>query len=35
MAEEQENSDVTCQFCDKIYRFSRAELQELLTHATK
>ena len=35
MAEEQENSEVTCQFCDKIYRFSRAELQELLTHATK
>ena len=35
MAEEQENSEVTCQFCDKIYHFSRAELQELLTHATK
>ena len=35
MAEEQGNSEVTCQFCDKIYRFSRAELQELLTHATK
>ena len=35
MAEEQENSEVTCQFCDKIYRFSRAELQELLTHATE
>lgn len=35
MAEEQENSEVTCQFCDKTYHFSRAELQELLTHATK
>ena len=35
MAEEQGNSEVTCQFCDKIYHFSRAELQELLTHATK
>lgn len=33
MAEEQEKSEVTCQFCDKIYTFSRKELRELLAHA--
>ena len=33
MAEEQEKSEVTCQFCDKIYTFSREELRELLAHA--
>lgn len=35
MAEEQEKSEVTCQFCDKIYTFSREELHELLAHAEK
>ena len=35
MAEEQEKSEVTCQFCDKIYTFSREELRELLAHAEK
>ena len=35
MADEQENSEVTCQFCDKIYTFSREELRELLEHAEK
>ena len=35
MADEQENSEVTCQFCDKIYTFSREELSELLAHAEK
>lgn len=35
MIEEQEKSEVTCQFCDKIYSFSRDQLQELLTHATE
>ena len=35
MADEQENSEVTCQFCDKIYTFSREELRELLAHAEK
>lgn len=35
MADEQEKSEVTCQFCDKIYTFSREELRELLTHAEK
>ena len=35
MAEEQEKSEVTCQFCDKIYAFTRAELQKLLRQAEK
>ena len=35
MAAEQEKSEVTCQFCDKIYKFTRDELNELLTHAEK
>lgn len=35
MAEEQETSEVTCQFCDKVYHFTRAELQQLLAHAEK
>ena len=33
MAQEQETSEVTCQFCDKIYTFTRAELEQLLAHA--
>lgn len=35
MAAEQEKSEVTCQFCDKVYTFSRAELQQILAHAEK
>lgn len=35
MAEEQEKSEVTCQFCDKVYAFSREELRQLLAHAEK
>lgn len=35
MAAEQEKSEVTCQFCDKIYEFTRDELNELLAHAEK
>lgn len=35
MAEEQEKSEVTCQFCDKVYVFSREELRQLLAHAKK
>ena len=35
MAEEREKSEVTCQFCDKIYTFTRAELQQLLRQAEK
>ena len=35
MAEEQEKSEVTCQFCDKVYVFSREELRQLLAHAAE
>ena len=35
MAQEQETSEVTCQFCYKIYTFTRAELEQLLAHAEK
>lgn len=35
MAEEQEKSEVTCQFCDKVYTFTRQELQQLLAQAEK
>lgn len=35
MAEEQEKSEVTCQFCDKIYNFTREELQQILLQAEK
>ncbi len=35
MAAEQEKSEVTCQFCDKVYTFSRTELQQILAHAEK
>lgn len=35
MAQEQETSEVTCQFCDKIYTFTRSELEQLLSHAEK
>lgn len=35
MVQEQETSEVTCQFCDKIYTFTRAELEQLLAHAEK
>ena len=35
MSQEQETSEVTCQFCDKIYTFTRAELEQLLAHAEK
>ncbi len=30
MAEEQKTSEVTCQFCDRVYNFSRKELYALL-----
>lgn len=35
MTDEQEKSEVTCQFCDKVYTFSRAELHQLLAQAEK
>ncbi len=28
-------ADLTCQFCDKVYHFSKAELEDLLSAATK
>ncbi|MBR1780565.1 MAG: Hsp33 family molecular chaperone HslO [Oscillospiraceae bacterium] len=34
MIEEQGAIELTCQFCDKIYRFSRPELEALLTEMT-
>ena len=35
MIDKEGHADLTCQFCDKVYRFSREELEELLTAATK
>lgn len=32
---EEEKIEITCQFCDKIYHFSREQLQELLNSAAK
>lgn len=32
---EEEKIEITCQFCDKIYQFSREQLQELLNNAAK
>lgn len=31
LIEEQGEAELTCQFCDKVYRYSREELEELLT----
>lgn len=35
MAQEQEESEVTCQFCDKIYTFSRHDIYNILEQAEK
>lgn len=35
MIDEQGQAELTCQFCDEIYHFSRAELEELLEKAQK
>ncbi len=35
MADERESSEVTCQFCDKVYNFSRGELKALLEQSIK
>ncbi len=35
MADERESSEVTCQFCDKVYNFSRGELRALLEQSIK
>ena len=32
LIEEQGQAELTCQFCDRVYRFSRAELEELLAN---
>lgn len=34
LIEEQGGAELTCQFCDKIYRFSRSDLERLLQEAT-
>ena len=33
--EEQGGEELTCQFCDKVYRFTKEDLQELLEEATR
>lgn len=30
LLEEQGQAELTCQFCDKVYRYSREELEDLL-----
>lgn len=35
MIEEQGGAELTCQFCDKVYRFEREELRQLLDSATR
>ena len=35
LIEEQGGAELTCQFCDKVYRFTKEELQELLEEATR
>lgn len=34
LIEEQEGAELTCQFCDRIYRFDKQELETLLREAT-
>ena len=35
LIEEQGGAEQTCQFCDKVYRFTKEDLQELLEEATR
>jgi len=35
LIKEQGGAELTCQFCDKVYRFSKGELETLLDEATK
>lgn len=35
LIEEQGGAELTCQFCDKVYHFTREDLQELLEEATR
>ena len=32
LIEEQGQAELTCQFCDSVYRFSKEELEELLAN---
>ena len=34
MIDKEGHADLTCQFCDKVYHFSREELEALLAEAT-
>ena len=34
LAEEQEHSEITCQFCDRVYDFTAEELREILQQAS-
>ena len=34
MIDKEGSADLTCQFCDKVYHFSREELEALLAEAT-
>lgn len=35
LIDEEEQTELTCQFCDKVYRFDRAELREVLASAVR
>ncbi len=35
LRDEEENVEITCQFCDKVYRLSREEIDDLIETATK
>ena len=35
MIDKEGHADLTCQFCDKVYHFSKEELEDLLASATK
>ena len=35
LIDEEEQTELTCQFCDKVYHFGRAELRELLASAVR
>ena len=35
MIDKEGSADLTCQFCDKVYHFSKEELEELLASATE
>lgn len=35
LIDEEEQTELTCQFCDRVYHFSRAELREILASAVR